>query len=56
MNPYNITKNIGVKLAKAIRPKPSTMGFLPLIQLASPTPRAATNGTVIVDVVTPPES
>ena len=51
-----MTKNIGVRLAKAISPKPSTMGLLPLIQVASPTPRAATKGTVIVDVVTPPES
>ena len=51
-----MTKNIGVKLAKAINPKPSTMGLLPLILVARPTPRAATKGTVIVDVVTPPES
>ncbi len=47
---------MGVKLAKAISPKPSTMGFLPRILEASPTPRAATKGTVIVEVVTPPES
>ncbi len=51
-----MTKNMGVKLAKAISPKPSTMGLLPLIQEASPTPRDATRGTVIVEVVTPPES
>lgn len=51
-----MTKNIGVKLAKAISPKPSTIGLLPLIHVARPTPRAATKGTVIVDVVMPPES
>ncbi len=47
---------MGVRLAKAINPNPSTIGLLPLIQEASPTPSAATKGTVIVDVVTPPES
>ncbi len=51
-----MTKNIGVKLAKAINPNPSTIGLLPLIAVAKPTPRAATKGTVMVEVVTPPES
>ncbi len=51
-----MTKNIGVKLAKAISPNPSIIGLLPLILVAKPTPRATTKGTVIVEVVTPPES
>ena len=32
------------------------VGILPFNELASPTPRAVTSGTVTVDVVTPPES
>jgi hypothetical protein len=54
--PYIITKIIGVNEAKAIKPKPSIIGFRPLIAEANPTPSAVTNGTVMVDVVTPPES
>ena len=50
------TKTIGIRLAKAIRPKPSIIGLRPLMALASPTPRAVTSGTVIVEVVTPPLS
>ena len=46
----------GVSEAKAIRPKPSIIGLRPRIEDASPTPSAVTSGTVIVDVVTPPES
>jgi hypothetical protein len=51
-----MTKIMGVREAKAISPKPSSMGLLPLMADASPTPSAVTSGTVIVDVVTPPES
>ena len=47
---------IGNKLAKAIRPKPSISGFLPGTVSERPSPKAATKGTVTVDVVTPPES
>ena len=47
---------IGTTEAIAIRPNPSTRGFLPLIELARPTPIATIRGTVIADVVTPPES
>jgi len=47
---------MGNRLAKAISPKPSSMGLRPGTVLASPKPNAATNGTVTVDVVTPPES
>ena len=47
---------IGVSEANAIRPNPSSSGLRPLILLASPTPSAVVSGTVIVDVVTPPES
>ena len=54
--PYAITNTIGVKDAKAISPNPSIIGLRPLIELASPTPSAVTKGTVIVEVVTPPES
>ena len=54
--PYIMTKIMGVSEANAIRPKPSTMGLRPEIEDASPTPRAATSGTVMVEVVTPPES
>ena len=36
--------------AKAIRPKPSVIGLRSLRDVASPTPRAVTNGTVTVDV------
>ena len=39
-----------------MRPKPSITGFRPLIFEASPIPRAATRGTVTVEVVTPPKS
>ena len=51
-----MTKIMGKRDAKAIRPKPSTRGLRPLMDEASPTPRAVTRGTVIVDVVTPPVS
>ena len=54
--PYARTQIIGVRLAKAIRPKPSIMGLRPRMDVASPTPSAVTSGTVIVLVVTPPES
>ena len=47
---------MGVRLANAISPKPSTIGLRPRIEVASPTPNAVTSGTVIVLVVTPPES
>ena len=47
---------IGVNDAKAINPKPSSKGLRPLILDAKPTPKAVVNGTVIVEVVTPPES
>ena len=47
---------MGVRLANAMSPKPSIMGLRPLIDVASPTPRAVTSGTVMVLVVTPPES
>ncbi len=46
---------MGVRLAKAINQKQSTIGLLPLIQEASPVRCAVTKGTVIVDVVSPPE-
>ena len=51
-----VTKIIGMRLAKAIRPKPSSNGLRPRITVASPTPSAVTRGTVMVEVVTPPES
>jgi hypothetical protein len=51
-----MTKIIGVSDAKAISPKPSTIGLRPSMLEASPTPSAVTSGTVMVDVVTPPES
>ena len=54
--PYKSTKIIGLRLAKAMSPKPSIIGLRPLMDLASPTPSAVTRGTVIVLVVTPPES
>ena len=54
--PYPKTNIMGFKLANAINPKPSIVGLLPFIAVAKPTPRAATRGTVIVDVVIPPES
>jgi len=47
---------IGLRLARAIKPKPSNIGFLPRIEVASPTPKAVTKGTVMVEVVIPPES
>ena len=37
---------------KAISPKPSIAGLRPLILEARPIPKAATNGTVTVEVVT----
>ena len=43
-------------LAKAMSPKPSNSGLRPGTELASPSPKAATKGTVTVEVVTPPES
>jgi len=56
MMPKSMTKIIGVNDARAIMPKPSTSGLRPRIEVARPTPRAVTSGTVTVDVVTPPES
>ena len=50
------TKMIGIRLAKAISPKPSIIGLRPLMAWARPTPSAVTSGTVIVEVVTPPLS
>ena len=47
---------IGNRLAKAISPNPSISGFLPSIVLARPSPKAATKGTVTLEVVTPPLS
>jgi len=47
---------MGLRLAKAISPKPSSIGFRPLMEVANPTPKAVTSGTVIVEVVIPPES
>ena len=44
---------IGIRLAKAISPKPSIIGLRPLMAWARPTPSAVTSGTVIVEVVTP---
>ena len=54
--PKPITPIIGVRLAKAMSPKPSTIGLRPRIDDAKPTPSAVTSGTVMVLVVTPPES
>ena len=51
-----MTVIIGKRLANAIRPNPSTAGSLPGTAFDSPNPSAATNGTVTVEVVTPPES
>ena len=51
--PYTMTNIIGSNEANAINPKPSIIGLRPLIAEAKPTPNAVTNGTVIVDVVTP---
>ena len=53
---YPITVTIGNRTANAIRPKPSINGLRPGMVLARPIPNAVTNGTVTVDVVTPPES
>ena len=47
---------MGNKLANAISPKPSIIGFRPGTVEAKPNPKAATKGTVTVEVVTPPES
>ena len=47
---------MGNKLANAISPKPSIIGFRPGTVDARPNPKAATKGTVTVEVVTPPES
>ena len=47
-----MTNTMGVSEAKAMSPNPSIMGFRPRIEEASPTPRAVTSGTVMVDVVT----
>ena len=47
---------MGVKEANAISPKPSMAGLRPLILDESPIPKAATKGTVTVEVVTPPLS
>ena len=33
--PYTITKSMGVRLAKAIKPNPSIIGLLPLILVAA---------------------
>ena len=51
-----MTNIIGSSEANAINPKPSIIGLRPLMAEAKPTPNAVTNGTVMVDVVTPPES
>ena len=53
---YPNTVIIGNKLANAMSPNPSIAGFLPGTELDNPNPRAATKGTVTVEVVTPPES
>ena len=47
---------IGKRDANAINPKPSIKGERPGTLEASPIPNAAINGTVTVEVVTPPES
>ena len=54
--PYIMTKIMGVSEAKAMRPKPSVRGLRPWMLVARPTPSAVTRGTVMVEVVTPPES
>ena len=54
--PKKSTVIIGNKEANAIRPKASKRTDRPGILDASPIPNAVTNGTVTVDVVTPPES
>ncbi len=51
-----MTRIIGVSDAKAISPKPSSRGLRPWIDDARPMPSAVTSGTVMVEVVTPPES
>jgi len=51
-----MTVIIGNKEAKAMSPKPSISGSRPGILVASPSPSAATSGTVTVEVVTPPLS
>jgi hypothetical protein len=56
INPKSITKIMGVRDAKAMRPKPSVKGSRPRMVRASPTPKAVTSGTVTVEVVTPPKS
>lgn len=53
---YASTDIIGKTLAKAISPNPSMRGLRPGMLAASPRPKAATTGTVTVDVVTPPLS
>lgn len=51
-----MTKIIGKREANATRPNPSVKGVLPSKTLERPTPNAATKGTVMVEVVTPPAS
>ena len=47
---------IGKTAVKAIKPNPSIKGLRPGTVAASPSPSAATTGTVTVEVVTPPLS
>ena len=47
---------MGRSEAKAIMPNPSVSGLRPRMTVARPTPSAVTSGTVMVEVVTPPES
>ena len=47
---------MGVRLAKAMSPKPSTIGLRPLIEVASPTPSAVTSGTVTRSLRNAPEA
>ena len=51
-----MTVFMGKRLASAISLKPSSSGLRPGTFEASPSPSAATSGTVMVEVVTPPLS
>src|SRR5690606_34856375 len=54
--PYAMTKIIGIAITSAMVPKPSLIALRPASDDASPMPSAVTSGTVMTDVVTPPES
>src|SRR5690606_4161333 len=54
--PNASTRMMGTSMTIAIIPKPSVKGLRPEREDARPMPSAVTSGTVLTDVVTPPES